>query len=61
MGLLISKNSSKWNNYVKNALKDPDVHKQHRFNQETVDYIYHLQQQIDKLELEIAKLKTKEN
>ncbi len=61
MGLLISRASSRWNNYVKNAKNIRNGNQQIRFNEETVDYIYHLQQQIDKLEIEVAKLKSKEN
>lgn len=47
MGTLISKRNMRWNNYTK-KLKG--------YDQETADYLYHLQQQIDYLERKLVQL-----
>lgn len=47
MGTLISKRHLRWNNYY-SKLRGTD--------QETADYLYHLQQQIDCLERKLAQL-----
>lgn len=54
MGSLISRSNVKWNNYVKRTKSD-------KTQQETTEYILHLQQQIDALKLEVERAKGWEN